>query len=55
MTPYEKAMETLRQAQENGDYEGAHSIADEALCDLLTALGYVEVVAAWHKVGKWYA
>lgn len=36
------------------DVESAHYRADEILCDLLTALGYDEVVAAYNKVDKWY-
>lgn len=38
-----------------GDAEGAHSRADNALCELLIALGYKDVVLAWRKVEKWYA
>ena len=37
------------------DQEGAHIDADVILCDLLTELGYGEVVEAWEKVPKWYA
>jgi hypothetical protein len=25
------------------------------LCELLTALGYEQVVEAWNKINKWYA
>ena len=55
MRPHEIALEKLRQAQENDDTEAAHGEADDALCELLTALGYAEVVAAWEKVDRWYA
>lgn len=37
------------------DTERAHSEADETLCDVLTSLGYEEIVEAWRKVDKWYA
>ena len=37
------------------DIESAHCDADQALCDLLTELGYHEVVAAYLKIEKWYA
>jgi hypothetical protein len=45
----------LRDQQQNGDYEGAHSIADDILCEVLDTLGYAEIVNEWDKVGKWYA
>lgn len=45
----------LREIAAMLDYEVAHQMADTALCDLLTALGYAEVVAEWDKVSKWYA
>lgn len=50
-----KAIATLRSVQGEGDYECSHQVADGALCDLLTALGYWDVVEEWRKVGKWYA
>lgn len=51
----EQAIEKLKAEQTSGDYEITHSNADQVLCDLLTALGYADVVAEWEKVGKWYA
>ncbi len=51
----EQAIEKLRELAKNGDYEAAHGDADQVLCDLLTALGHADVVAAWDDVGKWYA
>lgn len=39
----------------NGDYQLAHIEADDALTDLLTALGFTEIVEAYNAVGKWYA
>lgn len=38
-----------------GDPEAAHSNADKVLTDLLTTLGYDDVVAYWNEVHKWYA
>lgn len=37
------------------DPEAAHSAADAILCEFLRSLGYLEVVAAWDSVEKWYA
>lgn len=37
------------------DTESAHAYADDALCDLLVALGYKEVVDEYNKIHKWYA
>lgn len=35
--------------------EYTHEDADEILCDLLTELGYEDVVEEWRKVIKWYS
>lgn len=35
--------------------EHAHSKADKLLCELLTDLGYGNIVNAYEKVEKWYA
>jgi hypothetical protein len=51
----EEAIARLREWHDVHDYERAHSEADKVLCDLLTALGYADVVAEWEQVGKWYA
>ena len=37
------------------DTESGHRMADEALCDLLTALGFEDVVAKFQAIPKWYA
>lgn len=37
------------------DEEVAHLLADSCLCDLLTALGYTEVVEAFDNIDKWYS
>ncbi len=51
----EEIIERLKLAQKNGDTEGAHGMADDALCDLLINLGYSDVVTEYNKVDKWYA
>jgi hypothetical protein len=51
----DEAIERLRQAQRNGDIEGAHGDADRVLCELLTTLGYEDVVREWEAVEKWFA
>ena len=51
----EEAIQELKLQQKNGDTEVAHSNADDVLCALLSALGYNDVVAEYHKVNKWYA
>lgn len=43
------------QAMYANDPEVAHSHADEVLCDLLTLLGYADVVAEWRQMQRWYA
>jgi hypothetical protein len=37
------------------DAEDFHVTADRCLCELLTALGYGEIVELYEKVEKWYA
>lgn len=51
----EAAIERLKQLLVSGDVEASHSEADRILCELLTSLGYGDVVAAWDDVEKWYA
>lgn len=49
------AIEKLRECKKDKDIEGAHSDADEILCELLRDLGYVDVVIEWEQVPRWYA
>lgn len=49
------AIQELQAAQKNGDTEAAHGYADDALCNLLAALGFADVVTEYNKVAKWYA
>ena len=51
----EEAIRKLKQCQGSGDTEMQHSDADDILCELLSRLGYQEVVAEWQAVNKWYA
>lgn len=48
-------LRAMRKGDGYGDYERGHYEADRALCDLLTVLGYDEIVEAYRQVGKWYA
>ena len=54
---HEKAIQELQALQRisGGDIENDHVVADKILCDLLTSLGYADVVAEYHKIEKWYA
>lgn len=51
----ERAIAELKALLDCGDVERAHGEADGVLCELLTALGFSDVVAAWNDVEKWYA
>ena len=51
----DKAVVTLKACQSNDDTEVAHSDADDALCELISALGLSDVVDEYGKVPKWYA
>ena len=51
----EKAIQMLKQEQQNFDTEAAHAKADDILCELLISLGYQDVVAEYNKANKWYA
>jgi hypothetical protein len=45
----------LKELQNSWDTEVAHQDADDIICELLTKLGYQEVVDEYEKVPKWYA
>lgn len=51
----EKYMERMIDAVNNGDTEAAHGDADGILCELLSELGYGELIGLYSKVDKWYA
>ena len=50
-----EAVEKMKECVNNGDTEVAHLDADNILCDVLTQLGYKELVDLYEKVKKWYA
>ena len=53
----EEAIEELRKLKylARGDAEAAHSKADSVLCELLSTLGYEDVVKAYDEIQpKWY-
>lgn len=52
---YKVYMERLKEIQKNTDIEIAHSDADDVLCDLLTELGYGDIVNEYKKIERWYA
>lgn len=51
----EQAIEELKEWQKYNDEEVGHARADDVLCDLLSSLGYDDVVDEWKKIDKWYA
>ncbi len=53
-----KAIEKLRECQNSGDTECAQlrfGEADDIICELLTSLGYQDVVKEYDLVDKWFA
>ena len=56
MTP-EQALQELKEINQltDGDCETHHMDADAILLDLLTSLGYHEIVDAYCDISKWYA
>ena len=50
-----EAIEKMKECVNNGDTEGAHINGDGVLGDVLTQLGYKELVDLYEKVKKWYA
>lgn len=54
-TPRQRAIKKLQECQQNREWESAHEDADDVLCELLSDLGFEDIVAEWQKVGKWYA
>jgi hypothetical protein len=47
-------IQKLNEANEH-DTEKAHVMADEILCELLTRLGFEDVVNLYNNIDKWYA
>lgn len=50
-----EAIEKMKKCVNNDDTECGHIEADAVLCDVLTQLGYKELVDLYEKVKKWYA
>lgn len=50
-----QAIQKLKNIQLSNDTECAHGAADDVLCDLLSDLGFKDVVEEYSKVDKWYA
>jgi hypothetical protein len=48
-------MKILKEQEDNGDWEVAHIMADEAISAFLRHLGHEDVADAWEVIGKWYA
>lgn len=57
MTLSEKCLAAFSEAknEHGGDTEVLHGIYDAILCELLTELGYADVVAEFEKLEKWCA
>jgi hypothetical protein len=51
----EEALKELAEIKQNKDTEEAHVDADDVLCQMLSDLGYEDVVMAYHQISKWYA
>jgi hypothetical protein len=49
------ALQELAEWQACADTEVAHASANSVLCELLTALGFDDVVEQYNKIDKWYA
>lgn len=53
----EKYLQKMKDVRNNADFdtEYAHRVADQILCDLLSELGFDEVVDEYVHIYKWYA
>lgn len=51
----DKALNELKSIALDHDIEYGHVRADDILCELLCALGYGDIVAAYAALPKWYA
>lgn len=50
-----EVLEQLKEYQKAKDVPLNHINADEILCDLLKALGFVNIVEEYEKIPKWYS
>ena len=51
----ERVLIQMRVLARKHDKEREHRDADDLLCEIATAVGCEEIVAAYAEVGKWYA
>lgn len=51
----DKAIAELKAMNNAGDPEINHRNADNVLCELLTELGFDDVVYEFKRIDKWYA
>ena len=51
----EKYLPRMKELLSGWDTERKHIDADTILCELLTELGFAELVAAFDDLDKWYA
>lgn len=51
----DRILKEMSELDDTFDTELAHVEADNLLCEMLTVLGYDEIVEAYAKIGKWYA
>jgi hypothetical protein len=51
----EKYLKQMQDCVGNYDTEAAHWDADMLLCELLTELGFVDLVDKYGEVDKWFA
>ncbi len=51
----QEAIDRLKKLQDNWNQEFSHVAADKVLCELLTTLGYEDVVKEYIKINNWYA
>lgn len=50
----EEAIRRLKANQGRGDMEAAHVDSDDVLLDVLSVLGYDDIIQEYNKVAKWY-
>jgi hypothetical protein len=52
---YLKVKSELKELENHLFTEQSHQIADELLCELLTELGFSDIVSLFEDLDKWYA
>ena len=51
----DKYLTQMKELEQEDDTERVHVVADGILCELLEELGYIELVATFRALHKWYA